>query len=153
MSEEQSQPLDIQGENLNQTQTNQSSMFPKEIMTDPQMALLFTHNPDFSQNLHQYMPTQANEDNKEKHRISARMAGFDPKDNEVWRQITQRFGANVKQPELLSIANVLAMNANIKLDRDAKRRKSVLIKWFQENWAIVSPFLDFVVLEETQHQN
>lgn len=88
---------------------------------------------------------------KEKERIAERLAGFNPKDNSVWHEITQRFGASIKQPELLSIANVLAQNANIKLDRDAKRRKSVLIKWFEENWSSIRPFLDYVVLEDS-HQ-
>lgn len=89
--------------------------------------------------------------NKEKDRIHSRLDGFNPKDNEVWKVITSKFGPNIKQPELLSIASVCAQNANLKLDRDAKRRKSVLIKWFYENWAAISPYLDFVVLEDA-HQ-
>jgi hypothetical protein len=52
--------------------------------------------------------------------------GFNAKDNVIWREITRRFGNNAKQPELLSIAGALASNANLKLDRDAKMRKSVL---------------------------
>lgn len=92
-----------------------------------------------------------NEGNKEKERITNRLNGFNPKDNSAWREITNRFGNNIKQPELLSIATVLASNANIKLDRDAKRRKSVLIKWFEENWKAILPFLDYVVLEDVQH--
>lgn len=87
---------------------------------------------------------------KEKERIAERLGTFNPKDNVVWHEITQRFGANIKQPELLSIANVLAQNAGIKLDRDAKRRKSVLIKWFEENWNAIQPFLAYVVLEDTK---
>ncbi|EAX97547.1 hypothetical protein TVAG_006780 [Trichomonas vaginalis G3] len=87
---------------------------------------------------------------KEKERIAERLGSFNPKDNAVWHEITQRFGANIKQPELLSIANVLAQNASIKLDRDAKRRKSVLIKWFEENWNAIQPYLAYVVLEDTK---
>ena len=90
---------------------------------------------------------------KEKERIASRLSGFNPKDNMVWHEITQRFGASIKQPELLSIATVLAQNANIKLDRDAKRRKSVLIKWFEENWNTIHPFLDYVVLEDNHAQH
>jgi hypothetical protein len=87
---------------------------------------------------------------KEKDRIASRLNGFNSKDNTVWKAITQRFGANIKQPELLSMAQVLASHANIKLDRDAKRRKSVLIKWFEENWTAIEPFLQFVVLEDAR---
>ena len=84
--------------------------------------------------------------NRERERISSRLEGFNPRDNPVWREITHRFGSNIKQPELLSIANVLSQSARIKLDRDAKRRKTVLIKWFQENWTSIYPYLDYVVL-------
>jgi hypothetical protein len=87
---------------------------------------------------------------KEKDRIAVRLSGFNVKDNPVWKEITAKFGTNIKQPELLSIADVLARHANIKLDRDAKRRKAVLIKWFNENWASLQPYLDFVVLEEAR---
>ena len=89
------------------------------------------------------------EANNEKKRISERLNGFNPRDNNAWKEISRRFGSNIKHPELLSIANVLASSANVRLDRDAKRRKTVLIKWFQENWAAISPFLDYVVLEDT----
>jgi hypothetical protein len=85
---------------------------------------------------------------KERDRVASRLSGFNSKDNSVWKAITQRFGNNIKQPELLSMAQVLANHANIRLDRDAKRRKAVLIKWFEENWVAIEPFLPFVVLED-----
>jgi hypothetical protein len=87
---------------------------------------------------------------KEKERIASRLNGFNSKDTSVWKAITQRFGNNIKQPELLSMAQVLASHANIKLDRDAKRRKCVLVKWFEENWAAIEPYLPYVVLEDSQ---
>jgi hypothetical protein len=89
------------------------------------------------------------EPNKEKVRILGRLKDFNARDCSVWREITSRFGRNVKQPELLSIAAVLAAHANIRLDRDAKRRKTVLVKWFDENWPALQPYLDFVVLEDS----
>jgi hypothetical protein len=90
----------------------------------------------------------APENNKEKARIAQRLGTFNAKDNAVWKEICARFGNNIKQPELRSIANVLASHANLKLDRDATRRKSVLIKWFDEHWAQIEPYLDYVVLED-----
>jgi hypothetical protein len=86
--------------------------------------------------------------NKEKVRILGRLKDFNAKDCGVWREITRRFGRNIKQPGLLSIAAVLAGHANIKLDRDARRRKTVLVKWFEENWSALQPYLDYVVLED-----
>jgi hypothetical protein len=90
------------------------------------------------------------EPNKEKLRILGRLKDFNAKDCSVWREITNRFGRNIKQRELLSIATVLATHANIKLDRDAKRRKTVLVKWFEENWPALQPYLDYVVLEDVR---
>jgi hypothetical protein len=86
----------------------------------------------------------------EKQRIANRLQGFNPKDNQIWNALAQKFGTNLKQPELLSIAAVLSKSANVRLDRDAKRRKSVLLKWFEENWNSICPFLDYVVLADTQ---
>lgn len=87
----------------------------------------------------------------EKARISERLKDFNPRETDAWKKITQKFGPNIKQPELISIANLLASQAKIKLDRDAKRRKSVLIKWFQEHWDEISCYIDFVVLEDARN--
>ena len=86
---------------------------------------------------------------KEKFRIQNRLRDFNPRENQAWKEITSRFGTSLKQPELLSIAQVLSQNANVKLDRDAKRRKCVLIKWFSENWSKLQPFLGYVILENS----
>jgi hypothetical protein len=87
---------------------------------------------------------------RERARIANRLHGRTPKQSRAWQEITRRFGPNVKHPELLGIAMVISENANVRLDRDAKRRKAVLIKWFDENWADVSPYLDYIVLEDPQ---
>lgn len=83
----------------------------------------------------------------ERSRISERISGFDPKNNIAWRTLTDRLGSNLTQRELLSIAKLVSQEANIKLDRDAQRRKIVLIKWFVENWEFVEPRLSDIVLE------
>ena len=88
--------------------------------------------------------------NQERFRIAIRLAGFDPKDNIVTKEITRRFGSNIKQGELINIAEVIAEHAKIKLDRDARRRKNVLLKWFEEHWAQIKPYLDWIVLEDTK---
>ncbi|OHT13542.1 hypothetical protein TRFO_03281 [Tritrichomonas foetus] len=89
----------------------------------------------------------------ERLRIAYRLAGFNPKDNYVTQEITRRFGANLKQGELVNIAQVIADQASIKLDRDAKRRKNVLFKWFEENWTQITPYLDYIVLEDNNNNN
>jgi hypothetical protein len=87
---------------------------------------------------------------KEKKRIADRLGAFNPKDNLVWKAISTKFGSSIKFPELLSIANVLAVSAAVHLDRDAKRRKCVLIKWFEEHWPVLAPYFDTVVLQTVE---
>mgnify|MGYP003091364060 CR=1 FL=1 len=126
----------------NQPTTDENSVslssFQLESLQNPQE---FTLN---------YSPRSVTE-TPEKARISERLKDFNPRENDAWKKITQKFGPNIKQPELISIASVLANQAKIKLDRDAKRRKSVLIKWFQEHWNDISCYLDYVVLEEARN--
>lgn len=132
---------------------NQAATFnAKDQQIDPQNFALMTAFLTSHVNI-DFLNPSTNELNREKERIAGRLQGFNPKDNPAWHQITQKFGANIKQPELLSIAEVLAQNAGIKLDRDAKRRKTVLIKWFSENWEKIKPYLDYVVLEDAAPTN
>lgn len=84
----------------------------------------------------------------EKIRVRARLNGFIAMESMIWNEIKRRFGDNIRHGELLSIAEVVAQYSGVFLDRDAKRRKTVLIKWFQENWARIAPFLSCVVLED-----
>lgn len=128
---------------------NQAATFNTKEQIDPSNLALMTALLSSHVNIDNFLnPTTTTELNREKERIAGRLQGFNPKDNPAWHQITQKFGVNIKQPELLSIAEVLAQNACIKLDRDAKRRKAVLIKWFSENWDKIKPYLDYVVLED-----
>lgn len=98
-------------------------------------------------NVMMFMQPQKSEYN-EKVRVAIRLSGFNPKDNYVINEINKRFGPNIKHGELVAIAQAIAEKAQIKLDRDAKRRKNVLLKWFHENWDTISPFLDYIVLED-----
>lgn len=61
----------------------------------------------------------------------------------VLNELKRRLGPAIEDPcELLSLATVLAYRANIKLDREAKRKNSVLIKWLEDNWTTIKPYLD-----------
>jgi hypothetical protein len=48
----------------------------------------------------------------------------------------------------VSIADLVAKKLDIRLDRDARRRKAVMIKWFNENWEVIEPLLRHIVLED-----
>jgi hypothetical protein len=47
----------------------------------------------------------------------------------------------------VSIRELVAQILRIKLDRDARRRKPVILKWFDENWFAIQPLLLHVVLD------
>jgi hypothetical protein len=90
--------------------------------------------------------------NPERARIATRLNGFNPKDNAAWTALGHRFGTRITKQALLKIAGILAVKANVPLDRDAKPRKTVLLKWFLENWASLSPFLDYLVYDVPEDQ-
>ena len=84
---------------------------------------------------------------KEKKKISYRLNGFHQHQSPVWKAICQKFGEKIKQQQLYEIAVIIASHQNLILDRDAKRRKGVLIKWFDENSKSVLeclPYIDFM---------
>jgi hypothetical protein len=84
----------------------------------------------------------------ERRRVDARLNGFSLKESPAWRMIIRRFGENLNQMELLSLAQVLSDRLNLKIDREAKRRKEVLIKWYDENFRAISEVLPYVYLED-----
>lgn len=85
---------------------------------------------------------------KEIARVNMRLSNFDVKNSNIVAELYKRFGSDIRHKELLAVADVVSQKAEIKIDRDAKRRKKVLFKWFEENWELIHPLLDFVVLEE-----
>ena len=87
-------------------------------------------------------PPQTNRDNPDKN--DAVMDEY--VESEAWKYLSQRFGPEIRQQELLSIATVLSGCCNIQILRAEKRKKNCLIKWFHNNWQIVSPFMEYVVL-------
>ena len=85
--------------------------------------------------------------NDELNRVHQRVKGFDINKSVAWKTLTQTFGDKLTHEELTSIAELIANTIKIKLDRDAKRRKIVLIKWFEEHWDAVKCYLPIITLE------
>jgi len=83
----------------------------------------------------------------ERERVQRRVDGFDWQKSPAWIQLSRMYGPKLKQDELVSIAEVLAQKLQIRLDRDARRRKIVMIKWFEENWLQIYPILHRIVLD------
>lgn len=58
----------------------------------------------------------------------------------------QYSGSDIDKNILLSTAQIISKKISVELDREAKRRKSVLLKWFDDNWEQILPILQFVRL-------
>jgi hypothetical protein len=85
---------------------------------------------------------------EERERVQKRVDGFNWKRSTAWKHLSAAYGPSLKHEELVSIADLAAKKLGIRLDRDARRRKIVMIKWFEENWAVLEPLLSKIVLEE-----
>lgn len=83
----------------------------------------------------------------EMERVKRRIQGFNYKSSHAWKMLTAKYGPKLAHEELMSIAELLSAQVNINLDRDAKRRKAVLVKWFEENWDSIQGYLQYVILE------
>jgi hypothetical protein len=84
---------------------------------------------------------------EERERVQRRVEGFDWQKSPMWLHLSCLYGPKLKQDELVSIAEICAQKLDIRLDRDARRRKVVMIKWFEENWFRVRQLLPFIVLD------
>jgi hypothetical protein len=83
---------------------------------------------------------------QQRRKLEIRMKDFNYKESAAWHQITSRFGSGLTQSELTCVAEVIANNLNLVVDREAKRRKMVLIRWFEENLTVIAPFLEKIRL-------
>jgi hypothetical protein len=85
-------------------------------------------------------------------RIQQRIDGFDWERSPAWLYLCWRFGPRLSQEELISIGTLVAATLQIKLDRDARRRKVVMVKWFEEHWAEIQPLLCLIVLDKSENK-
>ena len=82
----------------------------------------------------------------ERIRIDHRIRNFDYERSEAWEELRRRGWDQLSQTELLSLALVLSRKLNIGIDREAKRRKSILVKWFDENLVELRAKMDCISL-------
>jgi hypothetical protein len=84
----------------------------------------------------------------ERKRLADRLEGFNFKTSLGWQAISTHFGETLTQTELLSVAKVIGSELGINIDREAKRRKEVLVKWFDEHYEHLSEILPRITLED-----
>jgi hypothetical protein len=77
----------------------------------------------------------------EKGWLAREMAGFDPNLSPAWRFLTEQHGDRIRKEEIVSLGQVCSARLDIPLVREYKRRKETMLKWFDNHWDIIHPFL------------
>jgi hypothetical protein len=77
----------------------------------------------------------------EKNWLQNQMGGFNATDSEAWQLLTSLYGPKISKDEIIALGQVCAIELKIDLVREYKRRKETMIKWFQNNLAMIEPFL------------
>jgi hypothetical protein len=95
----------------------------------------------------------ATQNQKDKLLTHYRLRDFDPDQCPAKILLTELFGENINGIDLASLAETCAFCLDLYLDREARRRKSVLWKWFDENMAVIDPFLRNRVVIETRKKD
>lgn len=69
------------------------------------------------------------------------------KDKGIIHEFKETFGVeNPTKDDLLALAQIVSKHTSIVLDRQDKRRKNILIGWFNSNWEQIRPLLSRVVV-------
>lgn len=93
-------------------------------------------------------------DSLEKQKLKGKLGDFEWEKSEVRQWMAETFGRELKQFELQQIAEncVLTIKKTtgreLKLDREAKRRKTFLWKWYSENFGEIKDILSRIVLRD-----
>lgn len=98
-----------------------------------------------------YCQTKSKQIEFENYFVQKKLKGFNPKTCQAWRKLTERFGPKISHEEILSLAMVIADNMHISLSREYKRRKNMLVKWFDENLNEVWPLVETCIIVKDKH--
>ena len=87
----------------------------------------------------------------ERNKLNERLNQFDWERSKGYEMIKKKGWDQLNHKELRSIAVILAKKCNITLDREAKRRKPILVKWFDDNWCDISKIIGrFALLDQNE---
>ena len=89
----------------------------------------------------------------EKFVVETKLKNFDLASSRAWAKLTARFGPKITQEELLSLAQICSIHTQIDLHREFKRRKKMLIIWFEEHFETVWPFIEnSLIITDKDHK-
>lgn len=88
-------------------------------------------------------PDQNNREQTKKHQKEK----YDYKSSRAFRELTEHyFYPSIRQNELVSIAIAVANACDLHVERDAKRRKDLLIQWFEKHWETIEPTINNIIV-------
>jgi hypothetical protein len=90
---------------------------------------------------------------QERHILEERLRGFVMEASRSYLFFQSRGWENCPFDNLKSIAEVFSRAANVPMDRDAKRRKPVLFRWFEDHWDELRPFAERLEIEWAGNDN
>ena len=78
---------------------------------------------------------------EERMRVAKRLQNYQYTDTLAWKFVKEAFFSRNTGHNLLALARSISRDTGIRLDRDATRRKKVLLKWFNENLPAIIRYL------------
>ena len=62
-------------------------------------------------------------------------------ESKAWKKLQELYGEKILTEQLRSLAIVISEFVDVKLTSENKKSKAELIKWFDENYDVVFPFM------------
>ena len=79
---------------------------------------------------------------KDQSEITTRLQNFNFKTSKTYIEFKRRDLLRIRTDSLVTLAIFIAQKIKVNVDRQAKRRKIVMYKWFEENLDKILPILD-----------
>lgn len=76
------------------------------------------------------------------HPASSRDGIYAFKDGPAYKKVVERYGYDIEMRYLLSIARPFSKMLNLRLPREAQRKKTELYRWLDVHWDQVGPLMD-----------
>jgi hypothetical protein len=79
---------------------------------------------------------------QERKEIDHRLQTFKRGSSRAVRELKKRGFDKCTFTELRKMGDVVAVHANVPLDRQSKRRRDVFLHWLDEHWEVLEPYID-----------
>jgi hypothetical protein len=84
---------------------------------------------------------------QERQIIESRTRNFNWNSSAPWLFFVRQGWTDRTFPEMIGIAQIMADGTGIELDREAKRRKSILFQWMDQHWHVLQPIANTMKIQ------